>query len=82
MSCHFPAGFLAGSHGFLEVFRRQKDRFMTEMEKKWLKGKKQEKLDEMLEKEKRPQEFTHKGILHAVSQLVACNDQVWCEKSS
>ena len=29
MSCGFPAGFPAGSHGFPEVFRGQKDQFMT-----------------------------------------------------
>ena len=29
MSCGFPAGFPAGSRGFPEGFRGQKDRFMT-----------------------------------------------------
>jgi hypothetical protein len=53
-----------------------------EMEEKRLKGKKQEKLDKMLEIEKKPWEFTCEGVLHAVAQLVACDDQVWCERSS
>ena len=51
-------------------------------EERLSKGKKQVKIDMMLEKEKTPQEFTHEQVLHAVAQLVACDDQVWCEKSS
>ena len=40
------------------------------------KVKAQSKLDAMLEKVKRLQAFTREGVLHAVSQFLACNDQV------
>jgi len=38
--------------------------------------KKQVTLDGMLDKVKRPTEFGREEILHAVTQLVACDDQV------
>jgi hypothetical protein len=39
------------------------------------KGKQQTTLDGIVEK-RAPQEFTRDGILHAISQFVACGDQV------
>ena len=38
------------------------------------KGKKQVKLDGMLEKQ--PQEFTCDGVMEVVAKFVACDDQV------
>jgi hypothetical protein len=49
------------------------------MQAEKLKGKKQVKIDEILEKSTAPQEFTREGVLHAVAQFVACDDQVWLE---
>ena len=46
------------------------------MEEEKLKGKKQTKIDNMLEKSRAPHEFTREGVLHAVAQFVACDDQV------
>jgi hypothetical protein len=43
------------------------------------KGKKQEKIDRMLEKQTGLQEFTHDGVIEAVAKFVACDDQVWHE---
>lgn len=40
------------------------------------KGKKQTTLDGVLEKQNIPKEFTRDGILRAVSQFIACGDQV------
>jgi hypothetical protein len=48
-----------------------------EMQIAKLKGKKQVKIDEVLERSTAPKEFTREGILHAVAQFVACDDQVW-----
>jgi hypothetical protein len=39
-------------------------------------GKIQVKLDGMIERGHGPKEFMHKSVLHAVTQFVACNDQV------
>jgi hypothetical protein len=39
-------------------------------------GKPQATLDHVFEKLPGPREFTRDGILHAVAQLVACDDQV------
>jgi hypothetical protein len=39
-------------------------------------------LDVALEKQNVPQEFTRDGILHAVSQFIACGDQVTLSKFS
>ena len=49
---------------------------LKQMEEEKLKGKKQTKIDNMLEKSRAPHEFTHEGVLHAVAQFVACDDQV------
>ncbi|KAF8233069.1 hypothetical protein L208DRAFT_1073234, partial [Tricholoma matsutake] len=43
-------------------------------EERQMKGK-QPKLDGTFERITGPKEFTHDGILHTVSQFVACNDQ-------
>jgi hypothetical protein len=50
-----------------------------EMQAAKMKGKKQVKIDDILGKSTAPQEFTREGILHAVAQFVACDDQVWLE---
>ena len=49
---------------------------LKQMEEEKLKGKKQTKIDNMLEKSRAPHEFTREGVLHAVAQFVACDDQV------
>jgi hypothetical protein len=41
-----------------------------------LKTKTQSKLDGMVEKFQGPREFTREGALHAITQFIACNDQV------
>ena len=51
---------------------------LKQMEEEKLKGKKQTKIDNMLEKLRAPHEFTREGVLHAVAQFVACDDQVAC----
>ena len=51
------------------------------MEEEKSMGKKQTKIDNMLEKSKMPREFTHEDVLHAVAQFVACDDQVWLVSS-
>lgn len=48
-----------------------------EMQAEKLKGKKQVKIDEILERSTRPKEFNREGVLQAVAQFVACDDQVW-----
>jgi hypothetical protein len=40
------------------------------------KGKKQMKIDNMLNESTALQEFTREAVLHAVAQFVACHDQV------
>jgi len=49
---------------------------LKENEEAKLKGKKQTKIDNILEKSTAPQEFTREAVLHAVAQFVACDDQV------
>ena len=41
-------------------------------------GKKQVKIDNILVKSTAG-EFTREGVLHAVAQFVACDDQVWLD---
>ena len=47
-----------------------------EEEKRNPKSKKQKKLDGAFEKVQGPREFTREGVLHAISQFVAVDDQV------
>jgi hypothetical protein len=47
-----------------------------EEEKRNPKSKKQKKLDSAFEKVQGPREFTREGVLHAISQFVAVDDQV------
>ena len=50
---------------------------LRQMEEEKSMGKKQVKIDNIvLEKSTAPQEFTREGVLHAVAQFVACDDQV------
>jgi hypothetical protein len=51
------------------------------MEEEKSKGKKQTKIDNMLVKSTAPSEFTREGVLCAVAQFVACDDQVWLVSS-
>jgi hypothetical protein len=46
------------------------------MQAKNVKEKTQSSLDGMVEKLQGPREFTRESVLHAVTQFVACNDQV------
>ena len=46
------------------------------------KGKTQAKLDGMIERVQGPREFMRESVLHAVTQFVACNDQVSMVKAS
>ena len=50
---------------------------LKQMEEEKSKGKKQTKIDNILDKSTAPREFTREGVLHAVAQFVACDDQVW-----
>ena len=50
---------------------------LKQMEEEKSMGKKQTKIDNMLEKSKMPCEFSREDVLHAVAQFVACDDQVW-----
>jgi len=52
-----------------------------EEEKRGSKGKKQAKIDWAFEKENGKRAFTCEGVLNAVAQLVACDDQVKWERS-
>jgi hypothetical protein len=52
---------------------------LKKIEEEKLNGKKQVKIDNMLEKSTAPQVFTREGVLHAVAQFVACDDQV-CQR--
>jgi len=47
-----------------------------EAERKEMSGKIQVKLDGMVEKLQGLREFTCEGVLHVISQFVACDDQV------
>ena len=49
---------------------------LKQMEEEKSKGKKQVKINNILEKSTGPREFTREGVLHAVAQFVACDDQV------
>jgi hypothetical protein len=51
------------------------------MEEEKSKGKKQKKIDSILVKSTGAREFTREGVLHAVAQFVACDDQVWLVSS-
>ena len=50
---------------------------LKQMEEEKSKEKKQTKIDNILDKSTAPCEFTCEGVLHAVAQFVACDDQVW-----
>ena len=50
---------------------------LKQIEEEKSKGKKQTKIDNILDKSMAPCEFTREGVLHAVAQFVACDDQVW-----
>jgi hypothetical protein len=54
---------------------------LKQIEEEKSKGKKQTKIDNMLVKSTAPREFTREGVLHAVAQFVACDDQVWLVSS-
>ena len=54
---------------------------LKQMEEEKSKGKKQKKIDSILVKSTGPREFTREGVLHAVAQFVACDDQVWLVSS-
>jgi hypothetical protein len=45
-------------------------------EEKTRKGKTQAKLDNMIKRAQGPREFTRESALHAITQFIACNDQV------
>lgn len=49
---------------------------LKEMEEAKMKGKKQVRIDSILEKYTVQQEFTCEGVLCAVAQFVVCDDQV------
>lgn len=49
---------------------------LKENEEAKSKGKQQVKIDKILDKATVPREFTREGVLHAVAQFVACDDQV------
>ena len=77
ISCHYNVyKECCKENGILENHHAIPWEILKEMEEEKLKGKKQVKINNILEKSTTPQEFTHEGVLHAVVQFVACDDQV------